>query len=113
MSQFKEYVTSTAFRLSLSKPQIECLSQIDQLGTSWMFITTFNALASKGLVEREAKEEFSEHGGKVRLTEAGKLVIPLLKMAGLYMVMPTWPDPEPQPDIQVVIRNRKTGEVIE
>lgn len=108
MNVFGEYVTSTAFRLSLSKVQIECICQIDQLGHTWMLLTTFNALAGKGLVERLAPESGQDHpaGVTVGLTEAGRLMIPLLKLAGLYREMPKWNPPNDAPDIDVVIRRR-------
>jgi hypothetical protein len=112
MSLFREYVTSTAFKLSLSKVQIECICQIDQLGHSWMMLTTFNALAGKGLVERRAAGDGeSEHpaGVHVRLTEAGRAVIPLLKLAGLYLELPKWDPPVDLPPIDVVIRRK--GEI--
>ncbi len=111
---FSEYVTSTAFRLSLSKPQIECLCQIDQLGGSWMLTTTFNALSGKGLVERTAAaaapNEFIT--SNVKLTQAGEAVIPLLKLAGLYRELPKWEPPAPQPEINITIKRRAPlGEV--
>lgn len=86
MDLFREYVTSGAFKLSLSKVQIDCLCQVEQTGGSWMLVTTFNALAAKGLVER-TKVEGADGGhlvSGVRITEAGRAVIPLLKLAGLY-----------------------------
>jgi hypothetical protein len=83
MNAFKEYVTGTAFALSLSKPQIECLCQIEQTGGSWSLLTTSYALQRKGLVMRE----FDGANNKmcIKLTDAGKALMPLLKLAGLWM----------------------------
>lgn len=112
MSAFKEYVTSTAFKLSLSKVQIECISQIDQLGASWMFISTANALIGKGLIERATQANDvpdNEFGGRMKLTEAGKAVVPLLKMSGLYVVFPKWPEPVQLPEPVITIKRKATG----
>lgn len=79
MSNFSDYVTSTAFRLSLSGPQVQCLLQIEETGGSWLGHITFNALEAKGLTERYRE---GDRVG-VRLTEAGRAVMPLLRLAGL------------------------------
>jgi len=113
MSLFREYVTSTAFKLSLSKVQIECICQIDQLGRTWLLLTTFNALAGKGLVERRpAGDGESEHpaGAHVSLTEAGRAVIPLLKLAGLYHELPKWEPAVDLPEPVIVIRRKSITE---
>jgi hypothetical protein len=81
MNEFADYVTGTAFNLSLSKPQIECLCQIEQTGGSWQLLSTSYALQRKGLIARE----FSAGNWRMQLTEAGRAVIPLLKLAGLYV----------------------------
>lgn len=78
MSRFADYATSTAFHLTLSKPQIRCMCQIDQTGSCYLLLGTFRALEDKGLVERVK-------GGGLALTEAGKAVMPLLRLAGLYV----------------------------
>lgn len=93
MNAFRDYVTSTAFALTVSRRQIECLCQLDQYGESWLFLTTFRALEHKGLAERvptppSANPNHDRWGSTVRLTEAGRLVIPLLKLAGLYVQFP-------------------------
>lgn len=80
---FKEYATGAAFSISLSKPQIECLCQIEQRGGSWAYLMTSHALQRKGLIVREfdgVKERWS-----MALTEAGAALIPLLKLAGLWV----------------------------
>ena len=112
MSIFREYVTSTAFKLSLSKVQIECLCQIDQLGHSWMLITTFNALAGKGLVERRPAPRGDDHpaGVTVGLTEAGRAVLPLLKLAGLYHEIPKWEPPADVPPIEISVKRKPLPE---
>jgi hypothetical protein len=113
MSAFSEYVTSTAFHLRLSKVQIECLCQIHQLGHTWLLLTTFNALAGKGLVRRDMTAK-ADHpaGATVLLTDAGEAVMPLLKLAGLYHEMPKWPEPVDQPEIEIVVK-RKTEPRVE
>jgi hypothetical protein len=78
VSRFADYATSTAFHLALSKPQILCLCQIEQVGGSYMQLGTFRALMDKGLVERL-------DGAGVRLTDAGRAVLPLLRLSGLYV----------------------------
>lgn len=111
MNIFRDYVTSTAFKLSLSKVQIECLCQIDQLGHSWMLITTFNALAGKGLVERRAPDVGEDHpaGVTVALTDAGRLVIPLLRLAGLYLDVKRWDAPEQTANpIDIIVTRKST-----
>lgn len=78
--QFKEYVTGGAFQLSLSRRQTEMICHIDQFGWTYGYVSTCGALIGKGLCERVMDGEFP----KVQLTEAGKAVVPLLKLAGLY-----------------------------
>ena len=70
---FRDYVTSTAFALTISRRQIEMLSQLHQFGDSWMLITTFDALARKGLVERVQEKNGDQFSTTARLTEAGRL----------------------------------------
>lgn len=78
--QFKEYVTGGAFQLSLSRRQTEMICHIDQFGWTYGYVSTCGALIGKGLCERVMDGEFP----KVQLTEAGRAVVPLLKLAGLY-----------------------------
>lgn len=115
MSRFSEYVTSGAFSLSLSRRQVEMISHIDQLGYSWGYLSTCSALIEKGMVERIDAEgdETQLYMRKVVLTEAGRAMVPLLKLAGLYVEIPKTPEPEPQPDIKVSIRCKTTGKEIE
>jgi hypothetical protein len=96
MNLFREYVTSTAFALTISHRQIEMICHIHKYGHSYLLLTTFSALNRKGLVERVSNGD--EFGVTVGLTEAGKAVIPLLKLAGLYITLPDFPayvDPSP------------------
>lgn len=104
---FKDYATGTAFAISLSKPQIDCLCQIEQRGGSWLLLTTSHALQRKGLIVREF--EFDPGGNakgkwRMRLTEAGAAVIPLLKLAGLWTEYEPPPQPIPIPEVKVKIR---------
>jgi len=91
-NKFKDYVTSTAFSLTLSRPMIECLCQLDQLGSTWLNIMTYNALENRGLVMRNIKamtdippEMKAQLSPVAMLTDAGKALMPLLKIAGLYV----------------------------
>lgn len=107
MSQFRDYVTSTAFALSISRRQIECLCHVDQLGHSWLSLPTYRALEHKGLVERTTESQHSSldnFGTTVQLTEAGRHVIPLLKLAGLYVKLPKFPEAAQVPPIDVVVK---------
>ena len=103
MSTFSEYVTGTSSALSLSRRQIDMLCQLDQYGFTYGFLSTCGALVAKGLVERP----FTEKEGKVVLTEAGKAVIPLLKLAGLYVIYPTMPSAADLPDIEVHVKQKE------
>lgn len=107
MSMFRDYVTSTAFALTISRRQIECIWQIENFGGAWVSLNTAQALISKGLVERKNGEGDDPSVGVV-LTEAGKAAIPLLKLAGLWADRPAYLD-EPAvelPEINVVVKPR-------
>ncbi|WP_066735768.1 hypothetical protein [Cupriavidus sp. D384] len=106
MSAFSEYVTSSAFNLSLSKRQIESLCMMEQYGFAWSGAHTFNSLIGKGLCERLEGEEGSDCP-RVRITDAGMAVIPLLKLAGLYVEMPKL---EPAVSIPPIVIKPKTQE---
>lgn len=101
MSTFKDYVTGTSFALTLSRRQIEMICQLDQFGSSYGFISTFGALVGKGLAERR-----TDTPEKVHLTEAGKAVIPLIRLAGLYVEYPPIPEPVELPPISVRLKER-------
>lgn len=100
--QFKDYVTGGAFHLSLSRRQTEMLCHMDQFGYSWGYLNTGGALIAKGLCERTTEGDFPRFG----LTEAGKAVIPLLKLAGLYTRIET-PDAVELPPIEVVVKRKE------
>jgi hypothetical protein len=105
MSAFRDYVTSGAFQLSISRRQIDMLCQLDQYGASYGFLSTCGALIGKGLVERIQDDESGFP--RVRLTEAGKAVIPLLKLCGLYMELPPLPEPVDLPEISITVKKRE------
>ncbi|SFE88164.1 hypothetical protein [Paracidovorax wautersii] len=112
MTAFREYVTSTAFALTISHRQIECLCQLDQYGDSYMLLTTFRALENKGLAERVAtppsdNPNHDRWGKTVRLTEAGKAVVPLLKLAGLYVQYAERMPAVELPPIDVAVKRRQ------
>lgn len=95
---FKDYATGTAFSISLSKPQIDCLCQIEQRGGSWQLLTTSYALQRKGLIERKFDSDAPHRRQwSMRLTEAGKAVVPLIKLAGLWVEYEPLPEPIPIP----------------
>lgn len=101
MSTFKDYVTGSSFALTLSRRQIEMLCQLDQYGSSYGFLSTFGALVGKGLAERR-----SDTPEKVHLTDAGKAVIPLIKLSGLYVEYPPLPESVDLPPINVRLKAR-------
>jgi len=105
---FAEYVTSSAFNISLSSNMIACLTmtandQISKEGADTFYFNGRNAyvqhvngLMRRGLVEHNPILA-DHHGGPIawseitwtfRLTKAGELVFELLKEAGLVHVMP-------------------------
>ena len=102
---FRDYVTSTAFALTISRRQIEAISMLHKYGECWLLLTTIDALIRKGLVERVA-EKTDCGGGYVRLSEAGRAVIPLLKLAGLLIAYPDFPEPEPGEPIEVIVTRK-------
>lgn len=83
---FKQYVTNTAFCLTLSKPMCAVLEGINEgnklvFSVTSQFVTVVRALISRGLVENIPNAKPMEPA--FRLTDAGKLVFELVKMAGL------------------------------
>lgn len=91
---FSAHVTSTAFNLSLSKQMIRMLSWVAtgkhitdhgchiEFSTHCTYFATGNSLKERGLICSPDKK----HPGGYELTDTGKLVIELLKMAGLFDV---------------------------
>jgi hypothetical protein len=84
---FQEYSTSTAFMIQLSKVQCNALFSVETFkrgDVPFLFhnVGTLKCLESRGLVfwNRDEKGEANGFGG---LTEAGKLMVALLKEAGL------------------------------
>lgn len=107
MSNFRDYVTSTAFALTISHRQIQCMCEIHQWGSSYRLLSTFQALERKGLVERVKSEEKCTDGAIIQLTEAGHAVIPLLKLAGLYVELKPFGCFPPQPQTEAVVELRE------
>lgn len=108
MNLFRDYVTSTAFALTISHRQIEMICQIHKYGSACLLISTYGALHRKGLVERVgADDQFS---ATVRLTEAGNAVIPLLKLAGLFIEYPDLPEAVDLPEIVVHVKRKPEPE---
>lgn len=80
---FREHVTSTAFSLSLSKPQVKMLVFVSLTGDRSgapipNFVTTTDALARRGLLETRGSHIYGF------LSDAGEAVIELLKVAGIF-----------------------------
>lgn len=102
MNKFSDYVTSSAFYLNLIKRQIEMLCHINNYGFTCGGSGTVNALLSKGLIETEGEQKF--YDDKVVLTEAGKLLIPLIKLAGLYIEKIVYEAPTEIPDFKITVK---------
>jgi hypothetical protein len=95
MSRFSEYVTSTAFSMSLSQSMVQALCGLYAAENAperarcrymgWALaeshaVMTLRALSRRGLLNRK------EEGEVVSLSDAGRAIVPLLKLAGLYHV---------------------------
>ncbi len=111
-SQFRDYVTGTSFALTLSRRMIDLLCQMDHYGYAFGTPATARSLHDRGLdewMDREKVEAGHPYPQllKFRLTEAGKAVIPLLRLAGLYTQFPVDPEPAELPDIDVKVTLRK------
>ena len=77
---FRDYVTSGAFKMSLSRAQVSALSMIAETGEVACGGHTFGALYHKGLVEHiRSKDGRLEY----RLTEAGVYALKLARLADL------------------------------
>lgn len=86
---FADYVTSTAFSISLSRPMCEAMEffRFEEIaGRGWVIvstipaITTMHSLHRRGLVEKYENEKGQRNQ---RMTQAGLLLYPLLALAGL------------------------------
>lgn len=88
---FAEYATSTAFSISLTKLQCNALLCLEKW--SWTFpnnniplgphsVSTYQKLEARGFVAWRRDEEGHAYGFS-GLTEAGMLMVKLLKQAGL------------------------------
>lgn len=80
---FAEYATSTAFSITLSKHQCNCLLRAE-LGADLYMLTvgSMQGLEARGLVFWH-RDESGRACGFAGLTEAGKLMVGLIKQAGL------------------------------
>ncbi len=91
-NRFKNYTTSTAFSISLSRAMIETLCLLEQYGSYYVTRHSFSSLYNRGLIELDgvASSDLpdtikTQLSPCVKLTEAGKAIIPLLKLSGLYI----------------------------
>lgn len=84
-SRFREYVTSGAFKLTLSRNQVSALSMIAEVGDVSCGGHTLGALFQKGLVTHIRSD-----CGKLeyRLTEAGVFALKLVRLADLVQGAP-------------------------
>jgi len=73
---FAAFVTGTAFDLRLSKNMVRALSQFDYAGVCIETFMTVSSLRCRGLITS------TKDGWKI--TEAGAIVVQLLKLAGVY-----------------------------
>lgn len=79
---FAAYATNVAFRVELSKKQLEVMIYLFNAERGVMVLNgvdnmnCYRALIDKGVIER------AKHGFK--LTAEGKLLIPLLRICGLF-----------------------------
>lgn len=85
-NNFQNYVTSQAFVLVLSRPQIESLYWVAYQSTKARLtygphLTSVYALQRKGLVVRESHR----FNNPWQLTEEGRLALELCKRAGLLI----------------------------
>lgn len=96
-SKFKEYVTSSAFRLDLSPNMIQWLLFENKYGgkprkkssDSFMFenphfVHAFNGLQRRGLMSFSSAEKYTDIKPQ-RLTQEGKLVAKLCLLAGYQL----------------------------
>ena len=91
MTTFRNYVTSTAFNLRLTKPMINVLCKAYLHGEAYANIGPFNALIERGLVESvespfkypDLEQQIGKKLNFIKLTEVGKLLMPVLDAAGL------------------------------
>lgn len=80
VDRFREYSTSGAFNLALSRAQVSALSMIAESGDAAMGAHTYRALHHKGLVP---DIRGAEGGIEYRLTPAGVYALKLVRIADL------------------------------
>lgn len=102
---FANYSTRVSFNLTLTKTQVfylwsiaerRFLSVHDEKGMPGapeaprhdLFVPSARGLIERGLVYRKEVERFEEHVWPYELTEAGKHVYELLKIAGIVAASP-------------------------
>lgn len=80
MSKFKDYVTSSAFNLSLSANQIDTLLAFDGV-TDYEYLCAYGwAMTSIDVLKRKGLLVHNKNNYSV--TDEGALIVKLLKMAG-------------------------------
>lgn len=84
-AKFRDYVTSGAFKLSLSRSQVSALAMVAETGEIGFGSHTLSALHNKGLVTSIRAEDGR---AEFRLTEAGVFALKLVRMADLTQGAP-------------------------
>lgn len=90
MNKFREYVTSSAFRIDLSHRQIQAMLALDISPTtmyqSEAHISTYRALERRGIFYHQmgVKEDRSDRG--YFFTGEGRALVDLLKIAGFEFI---------------------------
>ena len=93
--QFRQYVTSTAFSLNLSLSMIAALEQLENYKwhrypypeMRWQEMPRA-LVASRGALERRGLMQWLSSETGPQLTEAGRLVLELCRLAGLAAARP-------------------------
>jgi hypothetical protein len=84
-AKFRDYVTSGAFKLSLSRSQVSALAMVAETGAIDFGSHTLSALHNKGMV---TSIRAANGSAEFRLTEAGVFALKLLSMAELTQGAP-------------------------
>lgn len=91
MRKFKEYVTSSAFRIDLSHRQIQTMLALDISQDTMFFdceshVSSYRALERKGIFyyQKGVKKDWSDRG--YFFTKEGKALVELLKLTGFKFI---------------------------
>ena len=101
LDRFRDYATSGAFNLALSRAQVSALAMIAEHGYAAMGSHTYRALHHKGLV---TEIRGAAGGWEYRLTPAGVYALKLIRLADLVQG-----DPDPV-ESEITALTRQTNE---